>query len=342
MRTQLPMTIAVVLVAPLSSAAAAASAAPRVSMEIAAETGLPIDAAQRWSQALASLGIDGVRIRAASPRDTPAVSKQGAGFQVVGVLASDNVLYLPGGKFKMNDSGAMKQWLAKLRDGGAVGVTQSRSAFGLLPSQLEQVTNDLKRPVTTVSTGSATSDAVRQIAGTLGSPLVIDARTSAALESSIVADDVNGLSAGTALAILLRPAGLALVPERVEGELRYHVHRAARGQQSWPIGWKPEKRISEVLPRLFEFLNVEITAIPVSQAVEAIQVRLEVPVFYDRNAMALFGIDPAQTPAELPSKRISYSQTLNRLLSQAKLKYELRVDEAEKPFLWITSIKPAE
>jgi hypothetical protein len=76
--------------------------------------------------------------------------------------------------------------------------------------------------------------------------------------------------------------------------------------------------------------------------VEAIQARLEVPVFYDRNAMALHGIDPAQSPAELPSKRISYSQTLNRLLSQAKLKYELRVDEAEKPFLWITSIKPAE
>ena len=39
---------------------------------------------------------------------------------------------------------------------------------------------------------------------------------------------------------------------------------------------------------------------------------------------------------------MSYSQALRRVLSQAKLKYELRVDEADKPFLWITTIKPAE
>ncbi len=338
MRTYVLLALTTVLVMPHWLAAAA----PRVSMEIAAESGLPIDAAQRWSQALANLGIDGVRIRAASPSDAPAITKQGAGFQVVGVLGSDNVLYVPGGKFKMNDAGAMKQWLARLRDGGAEGVTQSRSAFGLLPSQLEQVTNDLKRPVVAVSPNASIRDAVQQIAATLSIPLQVDASSRDALDRVKVADDVNGLSGGTALAILLRPAGLAFAPERDDGKIQYRVRKTARGEQFWPIGWKPEKRASEVLPRLFEFLNVEITAIPVSQAVEAIQARLEVPVFYDRNAMALHGIDPARTPAELPSKRISYSQTLNRLLSQAKLKYELRVDEAEKPFLWITSIKPAE
>jgi hypothetical protein len=183
---------------------------------------------------------------------------------------------------------------------------------------------------------------VRQIGATLSLGLAIDATARAALDSAKVADDVNGLSAGTALAILLRPAGLALVPERSGGQMQYRVKQAARGAQAWPVGWKPEKRPSEVLPRLFEFLNVEINAIPVSEAMQAIGGRLEVPVFYDRNALALHGIDPTKTPAELPSKRISYSQTLNRLLSQAKLKYELRVDEAEKPFLWITSQKPAE
>ena len=118
-------------------------------------------------------------------------------------------------------------------------------------------------------------------------------RASRRLDSAKVSDDVNGLSAGTALAILLWPAGLALVPERSGADLQYRVRKAVRDAQSWPIGWKPEKRASEVLPRLFEFLNVEITSIPTSQAVEAIQERLEVPAFYDRNALALFGIDPA-------------------------------------------------
>ena len=38
---------------------------------------------------------------------------------------------------------------------------------------------------------------------------------------------------------------------------------------------------------------------------------------------------------------MTYSQVLGKVLMQARLKYELRVDEADKPFVWITSVKPA-
>ncbi|MEX2114755.1 MAG: hypothetical protein WD845_16300 [Pirellulales bacterium] len=324
-----------------TSRALAAAAAPSVSIEIAAEPGLPIDASQRWYRALTDLGISGLQIRSASTGDKPGITKQGAsGYRVVGVLSADNVLVLPGGTFRVTDIGRLRQWLDKLRDGGAEGVTQQRSAFGLLPTQLQQVTDDLKRPVTAATQGMPASVAVGQIAATLGFPMLLDPQDRAALESVEIADELRGLSAGTALAILLRPAGLALAPERpAGGELQYQIHKAAGGSQAWPIGWKPAKRPIEVLPRLFEFLNVEITGIPVSEAVTAIQGRLEAPVFYDRNALALHGVDPAKVPAELPSKRISYSQTLGRVLAQAKLKFELRVDEAEKPFLWITTFK---
>ena len=36
---------------------------------------------------------------------------------------------------------------------------------------------------------------------------------------------------------------------------------------------------------------------------------------------------------------LTYSLILQRILSQAKLKKELRTDESGKPFLWITTIK---
>ncbi len=321
-----------------------ADPAPRVSIEIAAEPGLPIDASQRWYRALTDLGIGGLQIRSATTGDKPSITKQGAsGYRVVGVLLADNVLVLPGGRFRVTEIGRLRQWLDNLSDGGAEGVTQQRSAFGLLPSQLQRISDDLQRPVTTATQGVSASEAVGHVAATLGVPVLLDPQARTALASVEITDEVRGLSAGTALAMLLRPAGLALVPERpAGGELQYQVRKAERGVQSWPIGWKPANRPNQVLPRLFEFLNVEITGIPVSEAVAAIQGRLEVPVFYDRNALALHGIDPAKVPAELPSKRISYSQTLGRVLAQAKLKYELRVDEAEKPFLWITTFKPAD
>ena len=62
---------------------------------------------------------------------------------------------------------------------------------------------------------------------------------------------------------------------------------------------------------------------------------------FDRNAMALHQADPTTVTADVPGKRMSYSQVLRKILSQAKLKYELRVDDAERPFLWITTTKPA-
>ena len=42
----------------------------------------------------------------------------------------------------------------------------------------------------------------------------------------------------------------------------------------------------------------------------------------------------------LPRSRTTYSLALKKLLFQAGLKFEVRVDEAGTPFLWISTIKP--
>jgi hypothetical protein len=105
------------------------------------------------------------------------------------------------------------------------------------------------------------------------------------------------------------------------------------------VGWEPRGQRIKVLPDLFEHLNVEISDTPVSEAVEAIQSRLKVPFLFDYNAMALQDIDPAKVQAKMPGKRMTYGQVLSKVLLQARLQYELRIDEADKPFIWITTPK---
>ncbi len=345
-RFVIPMFVALGLVATAHGrCAAAADDGPAVSLELLTQRGLPLDGSQRWYRALTKLGISGLQIRSAGPRDKTSITNRGTkatpSYRVVGILTSDNVLHLPGGRFKLDDTRRLRKWLDELRDQGAEGVSQRRSAFGLVPSQWQEVRADLKRTVTFSTKGSSAAGAMRQLAGELRFPLLADATAMQALTEVTLTDEVRGLSAGTALAIVLRPAGLVLLPERPQGgRLQYRVARPASNGESWPVGWKPKKRPYDVLPVLFEFLNVEIADIPVSEAVEAIAGRLKVPFVYDRNAMALYGVDPTQSPASVPDGRMSYSQTLRRVLSQAKLKYDLRIDEAEKPFLWITTVKP--
>jgi hypothetical protein len=337
----------VVLVATsMASGAPTADVKPRVSIELLTRPGLPLTASQQWFKVLTDLGISGLQIRAAGARDEVAISEHGEKanrqYKVVGILATDNVLYLPGGKFGLNDTGRLRKWLAELGDQGAAGVTEKRSAFGLVTRQLEQVQADLKKPVGFSTKGMSAATAVAQVAARLDFAIAVDEAAGLELAGVKVAEELSGMSSGTALAIMLRPAGLVFEPVRPAGsELQYRIGKAQAGHQAWPVGWKPEAKAVKVLPELFEFLNVEIKDIPVSEALEAIEGRLKIPFLYDHNAMALHGLDPTQVQADVPSKRLTYTQILGKVLMQARLRYELRLDEADKPFLWITSVKPA-
>jgi hypothetical protein len=64
------------------------------------------------------------------------------------------------------------------------------------------------------------------------------------------------------------------------------------------------------------------------------------PFLYDHNALARDRIELAQVRGNVPAGRTYYKRIVDRLLFQAKLKTDVRVDEAGKPFLWIMSTKP--
>ncbi|HEX3724880.1 MAG TPA: hypothetical protein VHV08_01500 [Pirellulales bacterium] len=335
-----------VLAACMAQATLAADTKARVSLELATQAGLSPGAAQQWYKTLSGLGIGGLQIRGSTGGEEPSVTQQGpAGspsYKVVGILATDNLLYLPGGKFSANDTARLRKWLDTVSQQGAEGVTATRSPFGLAPKQWEEINDDLKRPVSFSTRGMTFKRAVSDITARLKHPLAEGAAGEQALASDKINDELRGLSSGTALAALLRPVGLALRPERGPGgELRYRIDKSS-SREAWPVGWKPKAKAKQVLGDLFEFLNVEIKDVPVSEAVKALEGRLKVPLLFDHNAMALHAIDPSQVQADVPNKRMTYSQILNRVLMQARLKYELRVDEADKPFLWITTVKPAE
>jgi hypothetical protein len=316
-----------------------------VSMELVTVRGLPVTASQDWYKILSGLGVGSLRIRSGAgekPEVTTEGTKTSPRYRVVGVLSKDNVLYLPGGTFKVSDTAGLRRWLATLGEHGSEAVTEPAGAFGLVPRQLEGVAAELRRPVTATTKGRPAEKVFDAIAGTLTSEVDIDTAARRALAAVTIQDELSGLSAGTALAIVLRPAGLVLLPERAgRGEVRYRV-TSAGASAGWPIGWKSQAKPNVVLPDLFTYLNVEIKDISVAEALEAIEGRLKTPFLFDRNALAVHGIDPAQTMADVPGKRMTYSQTLHRVMAQAKLKYELRVDEAEKPFLWITTVKAVE
>ncbi len=315
-----------------------------VQIELVGEARGAALAFQEWARALDQAGIRNVRLRSAQGNERIGVEVRGTAqrpvYVVTGQVLSAQELLLPPGRFRRSDVGRLAQWLDDLARRGPEESRPQRGAFGLTAEQHEAVLQDTARPVGFSTQGKPRAEVVRQVTARLGLPVQWDAQAAAAVGSDAVAEELKDLSCGTALACLLRPAGLCLVPRAAPAGPAYGIVAAAPGLEILPVGWEPKQRLPELLPALYEFRNVHIQGVSAKTALDEIGRRLEVPVLWDHNALARWGIEPDKARVALPQSRTTYSQALRKILFQAQLKFEVRVDEGDHPFLWITSVKP--
>jgi hypothetical protein len=341
---QLAWGLAAALAASLSVASfapgALQAAEPRIDLEVVTTSDFSPADGRAWNDMLGKL-VSSVRIRGAKPDDQPAISRLGEddkpSYRVVGLLGGDNRLVLPKGKFGLGDAGRLESWFTKLREGGIEGVTEKPAAFGLSSAQLVSVHEALATPVSFSTAGLKPRDAAKRISDSLSLKFITDGAGQRALATEEpIADELTGLSAGTALAAILRPLGLVLVPERAAGELRLRIADSRTAREHWPVGWPPKGNPQETLPELFKTLNVEIMSTPLAEALPAIGQRLKTPILIDYNSLARADVE-LTTKVDLPMTNTYYDRILDRLLFQAKLQYELRADEAGKPLIWVTT-----
>ena len=254
-------------------------------------------------------------------------------------------------------------WLDDLAQNGPPDKRPKLVAFGLTAEQYDRVKKDLAAPVGFSTAGLARRDAVERIAGKLSFPLRLEdtllpspetgegpgvradpgktPKLSQTPGADKIEDELSGLSAGAALACLLCAADYLLVPQVVGKQIKYSVLKAQSDvKEFWPVGRPPQAPPPEVLPGLFEFLNVNVQSIPAATVLDTIGKRLKTPVLYDRAALAKYKIDPAKAKVSFPRAATNYSMALDRMLFPVGLQLEIRVDDAGKPFLWVTSVKP--
>ena len=155
-----------------------------------------------------------------------------------------------------------------------------------------------------------------------------------------VADELSGLSSGTALAAILRPLGLVLVPRRgADGTITLAVTGFRNAEEAWPVGWPSETPAHQTVPKLMEFLKVDIQDQRLVDVLEILSSRLETKMLLDHNSLARHRVEPSQVLVSVPAGRSFYKRILDRVLIQNMLKSEVRVDEGGTPFFWISTAK---
>jgi hypothetical protein len=312
---------------------------------------------QEWSQALGRAGIRNVRIRSGS--DKPGIVTEsdagGVVYLVTGTITSRNEILLPGARFGRGDVGRLAAWLKDLAENGPAGGRQGKSPLGLTSDDFRKVRKDLAATVDFSTLGMTRQRAVKKIADQLTLPLRLEADAARALSDEKIEDELKGLSCGTALACILRPAGYGMAPRAVGGQIVYAVLKAEGAAANsnideaslatlrmWPTGWTTEKSDHDAVPGLYKPHNVNVKNAPAATALAVIGKQLGIPVLFDRKALATYKIDPGKALVSFPNKRTTYSLALRTMLFRAKLKFEVRYDDAASPFLWVTTNKSAD
>ena len=325
--------------------AAVAQAALPIDIEVAAEAGSPFGAMQEWGKLLNGMDLARVRLRGANGGDEPSLTSTGEGesqrFKLVGILNRRDQLELPGGKFGFSDRAKLQTYFESLPERSAnQGV--ERGIFNLTKQQFEQVYEELSTPVATSTKGKAPEAIVASLKEGLKIPLEIDASARAALRAAKPLNgELQGMTTGSAIAIALRPAELTMLPEQKLGQpLQLRVVKAGAGVRGWPAGWRPAEAARVLVPAMYRFTNIEIKGFTLDEALTALGPHMEVPLLFDERVLAARSIDPAKIDVNVPRGKTYIRRAVDRALSQGRLAGELRVDEAEKPFYWITQFGP--
>jgi len=300
---------------------------------------------QDWIQVLGKAGISNVVIRLAEASEKPGIETQGSAdrpiYVVTGLVVSRDELLLPGGRYRPSDAARLAQWMKDLAEQGPKALAEPKGAFGLSSAQLDAVRADLAVPLGFETQGMTVRQVLETVGRELKHPIVLDANAAKRLDEVKLSEDLARLARGTVVAYLLRSVDYCFLPQGAGNELSYRVVESRPNLEAWPVGWSTEHAPGRLLPALFEFRDVNVQNYAADKVLEAVGKLVDAPVLFDRAALAKHGIDPSKALVSLPRRRTTYSSVLSKLLFQAGMKYDVRCDDAGKPFLWITSAKPA-
>jgi len=321
----------------------AVQAAGTVQLELVGDSRAAM-AFQQWAQALGKAGIRDVRFSTVEDAGRPSIDVRGAAdrplYVVRGIVRAADEIELRGARFRRGEIERLRRWLDELAERGPPQTREKTAAFGLTVTEFDKLRRQLVPAVGFSTKGKSVRNAVRRMSDNFPLRLELDAATADALDKVKLTEELSELSLGTALACALRAADHAWRPRTSGGKLLAEISKPAAGGEVWPAGWDADEVSQELLPGLYEFHKVNVQNSPAAEVAAAVGRLVKAPAVFDQLALARHGIDPAEAKVSHPQARTTYSIALRKMLFQARLKFEIRRDEAGTGFLWITTLKP--
>lgn len=305
---------------------------------------------QEWGRVFQELGYS-VKFREPRAGEAPRVEdldrEDALATHVVAAMAADGSIRIGNQQFNIEKTQPLTLVLEEIRLYGAKGPPNSSPTWGLTDEQFKEVTQLLGLPVENPVELQSSILAIESIGlpANMRMKFTDDARQQALakrLESAPEAIELQGFTKGSAIAIILAQYGLGFRPKYMApGQYDIEIDRGDESNNLWPIGWKPEQSFSEILPAYFRAIPLDVEDVEVNALLDAIADKIDVPHFSSAYALTAKGLNINALKYTRKDDRISPARLLTAVGDKLDLGFDVRVDEAGKLFLWVTTADDA-
>ncbi len=306
--------------------------------------------AQEWGRVFQQLGYS-VKFREPRGGESPRIEDLDRddilSTRIVAAMAADGTIRVGKQKFDTETTQPLILALEEIRKHGAKGPPDSSSTWGLTDDQFKEVVQLLAAPVENSVELQSSILAIESI-GLPGNMKMkfTDAARDQALEkkpdAALETIELKGFTKGSAIAIVLAQYGLGFRPRYVApGNFDIEIDRGNESSNMWPVGWKPEQSFSEILPAYFRAIPLDVEDVSIDALVGAISEKIAVPHFSSASTLNAHGLDIKTLKYTRKNDRISPARLLTAIGDKMHLGFDVRVDEAGKMFLWVTTADDA-
>ncbi|REJ87469.1 MAG: hypothetical protein DWQ34_24950 [Planctomycetota bacterium] len=306
--------------------------------------------AQEWQEVFDRLDVS-VRFRQAIGDDKPGIEERTRGtlriVTVTGAMDASGSLHFDQQEYSPSDGAKLTEWIDELKTYGAQGSPEGKPVWGLTRDQFAAVYEELSRPISASVRDLKLTEALAVIEFSEDYPVRLHTSAEEHLRSAAarhpVRVDVESLSRGTGLAILLADFGLGFRPLRTpQGDIELVVQPLADVTEPWPVGWEIEasQARNKVAPKYFAMVTAGFEDLPLQDVLDAVAQASETPVVINYERALAKEIDPREVAVSFPRKRTAWALLVRDVTARAKLTRSLLIDEAGQPFVYVYPFEP--
>ncbi len=302
-----------------------------------------------WFQLLKDVGADGVSEMPGVPSPPKAGEKADPAIQSAGprrVLAQGAIgpsgnLHFGTESFRYADRGRLQAFFKKLHAEGVPGPDPASPLWGLSKIQFDLLQAELKQP----SQFDLKDQPLEKFLAELRGRTKLAIKTTPDIQQRTGATRLTGttgeLSRGAALAFVLGQHGLAWEPRQGDaGGVTVLVMSREDSKRPWPVGIAPEIFTADVAPVLMTNTRYKTDNTPLAEVLTVFRRELKMDVLLDAASLAERDFDADKLRSTVLITGGTFTSAIRKTLAPMSLKHELRIDEANRPFLWVTYGEP--